>query len=405
MSVDRTVISVMGRFHAFDLARELDRRGRLATLFTSYPDSLLPRFGLDPAQGRTLPWVELSTRALRKVAPETSRRHAPWFARRYDHWVASQLEEGPATFIGWSGQCRASLGRARDLGMTTIVERGSAHIEVQRDLLAAEFDRAGLRPVLPHPAVVEAELAEYELADFVQVPSEFARRSFVERGVDPAKILVNAYGVELGAFSPPAREPAGFRVLFCGRASVQKGIGHLLAGFAALDAPDAELWIQGAVEQDADRFRAECTDERVKWLGHRPQHDLPSVYREAHVFCLPSIQDGFGLVVPQAMASGLPVVVTSSTGAADMVREGVDGHVVPPGDASAITATLRGLYADRERLRTMSVAAAERVRSGWSWSDYGARAVDLLERARAASGHAPVVIPGPGAATRLRRAG
>lgn len=405
MTTVRTVISVMGRFHAFDLARELDRRGRLATLFTSYPSALLPRFGVDQAMGRTLPWLELSARALRKVAPSRGRRYAPWFARRYDRWVASQLKEGPTTFIGWSGQCRASLERARELGMTTIVERGSAHIEVQRDLLAAEFERAGLRPVLPHPAVVEAELAEYESADFIQVPSNFARRSFLERGIDPEKILVNAYGVELGAFTPPEREPAGFRILFCGRASVQKGIGHLLAGFAALDAPDAELWIQGAVEPDAEHYRSRCDDARVKWLGHRPQHELPSVYREAHAFCLPSIQDGFALVVPQAMASGLPVVVTSSNGAADMVREGVDGHIIPPGDAGAIAQALKGLYTDRERRRTMAAAAVERVRAGWSWNAYGERAVDLLERAHASITDARRVLDGPGAKPSLRRAG
>ncbi|MEZ5978530.1 MAG: glycosyltransferase family 4 protein [Planctomycetota bacterium] len=375
----RAVVSVMGRFHAFDLARELDRRGRLERLFTSYPASLLPRFGVDASRGTTSPWIEVSARAMRRVAPERAAALAPWFAARYDRFVALALREGAGVFVGWSGQCLASLRRARDLGMRTIVERGSAHIVAQHEILSEEFARHGIRPALPHPAIVERELAEYEYADFVQVPSRFALRTFVERGVPHEKLLVNPYGVDLRAFSPAEREPRGFVVLFCGRASVQKGVAHLVRAFEAFDAPDAELWIQGAVEPDAESVRANCRDPRVKWLGHSPQHELPQVYRRAHVLCLPSIQDGFGLVVPQAMACGLPAIVSTNAGASDLVRDGVDGFTVPPADAASITASLEALYSDRDLLRTMSLAARERVDSGWSWEDYGRRAAALLD--------------------------
>lgn len=376
-----TVVSVQGRFHAFDLARELDLRGRLARIFTSYPAGIVTRFGVDAALVASLPWVEVSARALRKVAPQRAKRMAPWFGARYDRWVADQLVEGPDSFVGWSGQCLESLRRAKQLGMTTFVERGSAHIVAQRDLLV-ETSRSGGRPAaLPHPHTVERELAEYEVADFVQVPSEFARRTFLEHGVPAAKILVNPYGVELGAFSPATQHPPGFRVLFCGRASVQKGLAHLLDAFAALDGDGTELWIQGDVEPDAYDLRDRCDDPRVRWLGHRPQHELPGVYRQCHVLCLPSIQDGFGLVVPQAMACGLPAIVSTNTGAADLVRSGVDGFVVPTADASALTHALRELADDPERRRRMGRDAHERVRTGWSWSDYGRRAVETIDRA------------------------
>jgi glycosyltransferase involved in cell wall biosynthesis len=381
----RVHVSVMGRFHAFDLARELDRRGRLGRLYTSYPHATLARFGLDAAKARTLPWVEVSARALRRLSPARAFAAEPWLATRYDRWVALGLDGEAEAFVGWSGQCLASLRRARDLGLATFVERGRAHIEVQRDLLAEEFERHGGTPALPHPDTVARELAEYDLADHVVVPSRFALRSFERRGVPREKLLVNPYGVDLGSFAPPSAEPPGFRVLFCGRASVQKGLPYLLEAFRLFRAPDAELWLQGAVEPDAEHLRRATTDARVKFLGHRPQAELPLVYRAAHVLVLPSIQDGYGLVVPQAMACGVPCIVSENTGGADLVDHGRSGFVVPIRDPEAIAAHLETLHRDRELLRALGRAARARVEEGHSWADYGRRAVGLIDRVAVAA--------------------
>lgn len=380
-SAARTFVSVMGRFHAFDLARELDRRGRLAGLFTSYPTSTLARFGLDPANAQTLPWVEVAARALRRTSPRRAAALEPWFATQFDRWVALALHDDGDAFIGWSGMCMASLRRAKDLGLATFVERGSAHIEAQRDLLAEEFELQGGRAALPHPSTITRELGEYTLADHIVVPSQFALRTFVERGVPREKLLVNPYGVDLSAFAPPEAEAPGFRVLFCGRASVQKGLVYLLDAFERFQAPDAELWIQGAVEDDVRELERRTTDERVRWLGHRPQGALPSVYRDAHVLVLPSIQDGYGLVVPQAMACGLPCIVSANTGTADLVRHGVDGFVVPIRSSDSILAHLEELYEDRARRAELGRNARTRVESGHGWSDYGRRAAELVDAA------------------------
>lgn len=400
----RTIVSVQGRFHAFDLARELDLRGRLARLFTSYPSGIVPRFGVDEDLVASLPWIEVSSRALRRVAPRRAKRMAPWFGARYDRWVASELREGPDSFVGWSGQCLESLRRARSMGMTTFVERGSAHIETQRDLLLEASAQGGVPAHLPEPETIDRELAEYEVCDFVQVPSEFARRTFVERGVPAEKVLVNPYGVELGAFTPAAEEPPGLRLLFCGRASVQKGLAQLLEAFAGLRRPDAELWIQGSVEPDARELRERCVDARVKWLDHVPQHELPQVYRACHALVLPSFQDGFGLVVPQAMASGLPVVVSDNTGAADLVHDGVEGFVVATGDVDALGAALSTLADDEVRRREMGVAARRRVSTGFGWDDYGRRAVEMIDAGVRFHTDRRVLTPLPGG-HQWRRAG
>ncbi|MBM4035731.1 MAG: glycosyltransferase family 4 protein [Planctomycetes bacterium] len=122
----------------------------------------------------------------------------------YDRWAARQLPESFEVFHGWNSHCLATLGRARARGAVSFVERGSAHAAVQARLLEEESERFGL----PKPAgmgrLVERCLAEYEIADFVHVPSSFCRQSFIEMGFPEHKVVQSPYGVDLARFNPQA---------------------------------------------------------------------------------------------------------------------------------------------------------------------------------------------------------
>ena len=96
------------------------------------------------------------------------------------------------------------------------------------------------------------------------------------------------------------------------------------------------------------------------------------------MFVLPSLADGFGMVVPPVMASGLPVILTRNVGAADIVTEGVDGFVVPIRDTEALKRRLLELYHDPEKVRRMSAAAVSKSRAQLSWDAYGDRLVRYL---------------------------
>ena len=101
---------------------------------------------------------------------------------------------------------------------------------------------------------------------------------------------------------------------------------------------------------------------------------LPHFYRGADVFCLPSWEEGFPLVLLQAMASGLPVVATDATGAGDIVTPGVEGEIVPAGDVPALREALDRVLSDPIRAKEMGAAARNRVKDGFDWKSYGARA-------------------------------
>lgn len=368
----QVVVAVLGRFHGFDLARELHAKGRLATLLTSYPRFAAARHGVPRERLRCLPANEVLARALRRANVRSTLPH-----RIHDTWVRSQLRPGPSVFVGWSGCSVKSLRRARELGMFAVVERGSSHIQAQAELLAEEYARAGVPGELPHPETVAQELEEYAQADAIAVPSEYVRRTFLERGVPAEKLLLSPYGVSLDQFvpaKPPAPRP--FRVAFCGALSARKGIGYLLEAFRHPSLSGAELLLIGSPQPET-RELVRHAPRNVRAIGSVPQAELPALYQSCHAFCLPSIEEGMAMVQLQALACGLPVVCTTNTGGEGVIRDGVEGFVVPIRSPAALAEALGRLANDPALRLEMSRRARDRVASGYSWADYAERSYQL----------------------------
>jgi hypothetical protein len=374
-------ISVLSRFHAFDLARELAREGMLRTLHTGYPVFLGRRFGVPAKHMRSVWTGEPLNRAVQALHRRGwIERRESYVSERHDRIVASRLRRGADIFVGWSSQARRSLRAARELGMTTVVERGSAHIEWQRDTLLEETRLTGVTAEIPDPRTVEQELAEYEIADYIAVPSAFSARTFVACGIPAHKLLVNPYGVDLQRFSydddRDARPSRGLRVLHVGRVSVQKGVPHLVEAVRAV--PGATVTFVGGVDAGVEPLLR--GRQGVTVVGSVSGFDLPAWYRAADVFCLLSVQEGLALVIAQAMAMGLPVVATPNTGAEELIQDGVQGFIVPARDPVAAAMRLQQLADSPELCRQMGRRARARVAAGFGWSDYGARAIGHYSR-------------------------
>ena len=373
-------ISVGSRFHAFDLARELQVRGLLRALYTGYPRWAARRFGLLGATVHPIPVYEPLNRLLGLLMRRGIRtgRLPQMLSDRFDHSVTRLLQPGGSIFVGWSSQCRRSLRRAKALGMKTVVERGSSHILWQRDQLMEEADALGGGPAGAHASTIAAELDEYATADYIAVPTEFVVQTFVERGVPREKLLVNPYGVDLQRFVPPAGRPASretLRVLHCGQVSARKGVHYLAEAIQLV--PGAELRCVGALHAGmVHRLR----QPRITLLGAVSGAEVPAHYAWADVFALLSIEEGMALVLAQAMASGLPVVATPNTGAGEFITDGVEGFLVPPRDPKAAAQKIEWLLRHPAERLAMGRRARERVCRGYSWSDYGDRAVKNYER-------------------------
>jgi glycosyltransferase involved in cell wall biosynthesis len=175
------------------------------------------------------------------------------------------------------------------------------------------------------------------------VASGLVRRQLLAEGVRADRIWVTPYGADPGRFHPPAAGTArARRVLFAGQLTLRKGLRTLFDGFLAADAPgDVHLDCFGPVAPDAHPVLARISGEsRIHLHGAISQRQLADEMRSAALLVLPSLEEGFGLVVPQALNCGTPCVVSDRVGAMDLIRHRGNGSVFAAGDAAALAAEI-----------------------------------------------------------------
>jgi len=289
-------------------------------------------------------------------------------------------------FHGWTAECLHSLEEAKRIGAKTIVERPAPHPVATRRLLMEEYARWGL----PFPRdevhpwmrkfgnVHREEIVapeEFSLADRVVVQSEFCRQSFVEEGFSADRLVVLPRAVDLAEYAPvEGKDRDRFRVLFVGMVCLRKGFLDLARAWRELALPGGELWVVGQVHEEAvpllEPYRQDPT---IRFLGHA-SGGAARFYGQADVFALPSIVEGSAKTTYEAMAAGLPVVTTLNAGS--VVRDGVDGFIVPIRDQDALKRRLLFLYENRDAARAMGEAAQVRVRD-FPWETYENRLIGL----------------------------
>lgn len=211
-------------------------------------------------------------------------------------------------------------------------------------------------------------LEEYALADKLLVASSFARDCVLEAGTSEAKVAVVPYGVDLDLFKPdPPVEHSTFRFLIVGAVSWAKGVGFAIEAFARLKLRDAEMIVVGAI-RDKEILRRYRSVSNVRFIGH-VRAGLPEIYRSADVLIFPSIADGFGQVLLEGMASGLPVIASVNSAGRDLVSEGIDGFVVRPWNLDDLADRMKYLYEHPACARAMGKQA--RIKAcNYSWRHY-----------------------------------
>jgi glycosyltransferase involved in cell wall biosynthesis len=267
----------------------------------------------------------------------------------------------------------------RDRRAVTLLMRGSSHIRVQDALLREEEARSGETLDRPSAWMIERELREYALADHVLVLSTFARRTFIDEGVSSDRVSMLPLGVDVSSFRVTEAEREArvqrilgadpLRVLYVGAWSLRKGMIDLLQAARTLRDEPFEFRLVGPAMPETTRLLAEAPAS-VRPLGKRPQHQLAADYAAADVFLFPTIEDGFGMVLTQAMAAGLPCLTTPNGAGPDFVDEGRNGWIVPIRQPDAIVERLRWCSANRGALAAM-VKKLDGDRLARDWSDVG----------------------------------
>ncbi|PTL81851.1 glycosyltransferase family 4 protein [Vitiosangium sp. GDMCC 1.1324] len=280
-------------------------------------------------------------------------------------WAASRLEHlRPSRLYTFTQVGLEPLEWARRAGVPSVVDNPNGHIAGFRDVYVRETWRQARRPHLGHPtpASVRRIQREYTLASAIRVSSPWSRDSMVRGGVPAGKISVIDQLIDLERFRPPAtRLPAEgpLRVCFVGSLDVRKGFHYLLRAIRQVGSERVQLRIVGAT---GDRVSRQLFERERQGLAvEATPGDPRPAYESSELFVLPTLEDGFGLVVGEAMACGLPVVVTDQCGGAAWVEPGRTGWLVPAGKEQALAATLEEAIRRRSELPHMGEQARAAV--------------------------------------------
>jgi glycosyltransferase involved in cell wall biosynthesis len=381
MGTGKVTVVTPGRFHAFDLAEQLQRSGKLAAIYTGYPLFKLHNTSVDPRSIRSIPWLitPFMVMAGWRFIPRRAMAELEWYGKVIVERAARRTLPECDLVIAMSSIGLSIGGEIQRRGGRYVCDRGSTHIEVQERLLAAEYAKLGMRWCGIERRVIDKELAEYALADAITLPSRFTVRSFVEMGVPAEKLRQVPYGVNLTRFARTAERASNFRILFAGQLSVRKGLHYLLDAFQKAALPDAELILAGPHTSDTAALLRRNSLRGVSVMGALDRARLVQEMSRASVMVLPSIEEGLALVLAQAMACGCPVIGSVHTGIEDLVTDGKEGFIVPPYSVEALVERLTVLYRDRELVESMSESCRVKVKALGGWDSYGRTMMGVID--------------------------
>lgn len=368
------MIGVGGLFHAYPLARQLRNNSIDYRVVTSYYKKL----DLDPDKVDIHPYLAYLPFALRKFQLDGVLKIQRIKSSLLEYYIRRKFREyRPDISQIFAGYALSTFKEQEKYGSVRVLDRGSSHAEFQYDIMKEEHKLQGLafRNIDKHQ--INEQLKEYKFADHIIVPSKFVHDSFTERGdLDKDKLILIPYGVDLDRFRGKRKESRKFRLLFVGNNAIRKGVHYILQAFSELNLPNSEVVFVGRIKSDVERFLKKYPGN-YRFLGHVSENEIRKLFLTSSAYILPSLEEGSALSTYEAMAAGLPQIVSTNTGS--MARDGKEGFVVPIRDVKALKEKIRYLYENPDERKRMGRSAKRYVRN-FTWDEYGKNIIKAYKR-------------------------
>ena len=402
----QVAVAMMGARRHYAIPRILQSAGMLDRFFTDIHSDT----GWLRLLGSALPQAlrgDTLARLLERQSPGIQREKItsfPWFglcralrnrwarspSRRLNSYLEWNREFGRLVCAHWPDTANAAyvfngagleiLEHAGSRNAKRFLDQTAAPWAVEETLLTEERERwpawefEGTTPSDWNP-LAERERREWDLSDVIICGSEYVREGVRSIGGPAEKCAVVPYGVDSGAFAPRARESQGgpLKVLFVGTIQLRKGIQYLMEAARTLKGKGVKIRAVGAARVSSGAMKQ--IGGVIDLAGAVPRSGLRSEYDWADVLVAPSISEGSANVCYEAMASGLPIITTPNAGS--VVRDGIEGFIVPIRSAEAIAEKLSMLAADRTRVGRLSSNAIERS-ADFTWQKYGERLISAI---------------------------
>jgi alpha-maltose-1-phosphate synthase len=322
---------------------------------------------------RTRPFKELARNVLIRagkkhvVTRETSYFSIDKVYSDLDRYVAHSLDKyrGLSAVYAYEDGALHQFKRAHKLGLQNLYDLPIGYWRAGREILIEEAElqpawKGTLNGLLDSPEKLDRKDQEIALADTILVASSYTRSTLKYFPGEKKKTVVIAYGAPnpMATRREATNKSKPLRVLYVGSLGQRKGMSYL---FEAVDKSGSAvtLTIIGRKIGNSTALDKACGAHR--WIDSLPHAEILGEMRQHDVLVFPSLFEGFGLVIGEALSQGLPVITTPNTGGPDILRDGEDGFIVPIRDSEAISQRLLELHQDRALLKQMSDSALERA--------------------------------------------
>lgn len=390
------LLSHSGKQHAYHVAKAMDDLGYLKKFYTSsyIKNKKLQQFLLkNNNQYWTRRFIknlygskidanwrfELKEIIYRKIYGKNQKTQIAVYNRdqAFDKYVSKEIKTTEANvFWGFQGSCYESLKTANVMNKISVCELATAHISAAKEILGEEVELhtewADSIDNFVFPDGYEQRLKEEpHRADFVIAASEFTKQSLLNDGIDEKKIIYLPLGFDNSAipyYPKQYKNNAKVKLLYAGTITQRKGIKYLLEAIKILNDKNIELHIIGGIQGSGKALQK----YQNHFVYHSPvsQKEIFKAYNDYDILVLPTIFEGFGLVIVEAMAAGVPVITTNHSIGAEIINDKENGYIVPIRDAEAIAkaiANFKLLKPDEKQ--KMSENAYQSVLK-YSWKQY-----------------------------------
>jgi glycosyltransferase involved in cell wall biosynthesis len=299
--------------------------------------------------------------------------------QKQDQWVANNLtkakKEGLSGVYAYEDGALATFTKAKQLGIKCIYDLPIGYWKTARLLMQKEFDinpdwSSTLTGFNDSQTKLDKKDQELALADVIYVASSFTKKTLKEYSGNLAEIKVIPYGFPEVKFKKEYESLEGrkLKILFVGGLSQRKGISYLFEAVKGLQ-DQVELTVVGHKTVSNCKALNQALEQH-QWIPSLSHDQVLTCMREHDIFVFPSLFEGFGLVITEAMSQGVPVITTDRTAGPDLINDGEDGWIVPAGSSIAIKEVFTKILETPGIVKQFGLAAQNKAQTR-PWSVYG----------------------------------
>lgn len=289
------------RFHLLDLARELSQQGHEVKFYSYVPNKRCEKFGLKRGNCHSLVWLAAPFFLLCKLFPSKSKYIIEIRNILLDNYMAYFMKPCDVYICLGTVYKKSIVSAKKKYNAITILEWGSKHIIEQLKC----FNKLNNYP----QRLLQRQLDDYNFADYISIPANHVKNSFIKHGIDSKKLIVNPYGVDLSQFKPTVLND-NYDIITVGGWRYEKGSDLLIKLCQKYQYKLLHVGAIVGLEFPENEF--------MHHIEPVNQNQLIYYYSKAKIFVLPSRAEGLALVQAQAIACGLPVVCSKETGGSDL---------------------------------------------------------------------------------------